>query len=62
MRRVCIEAITQATSLANTKRALRTKTTSTGQHYYDEGDLVSSPHDREGCLGRLEWPIPGCKE
>eukprot|EP00959_Pyramimonas_sp_CCMP1952_P264218 5525189-Pyramimonas_sp.AAC.1 len=39
IRRVCIEAITQATAVARTNRALRTKTTSTGQHYYDEGDL-----------------------
>eukprot|EP00959_Pyramimonas_sp_CCMP1952_P303119 6342548-Pyramimonas_sp.AAC.1 len=39
MRRVCIEAITQATAVAN-NRAPRTKTLITGQHYYDEGDLV----------------------
>eukprot|EP00959_Pyramimonas_sp_CCMP1952_P310669 6501386-Pyramimonas_sp.AAC.1 len=40
IRRVCIKAITQATAVAKTNRALRTKTTHTGQHYYDEGDLV----------------------
>eukprot|EP00959_Pyramimonas_sp_CCMP1952_P366991 7686595-Pyramimonas_sp.AAC.1 len=39
MRRACMEAITQATAVAKTNRALRTKTTITGQHYYDEGDL-----------------------
>eukprot|EP00959_Pyramimonas_sp_CCMP1952_P273848 5724039-Pyramimonas_sp.AAC.1 len=40
MRRLCIAAITQATAAAKTNRALRTKTTITGQHYFDEGDLV----------------------
>eukprot|EP00959_Pyramimonas_sp_CCMP1952_P085994 1798816-Pyramimonas_sp.AAC.1 len=40
IRGVWIEAITQATAVANTNRALRTKTTITGQHYSDEGDLV----------------------
>eukprot|EP00959_Pyramimonas_sp_CCMP1952_P089902 1881649-Pyramimonas_sp.AAC.1 len=39
IRKVCIQAITQATAVAKTKRALRIKTTVTGQHYYDEGDL-----------------------
>eukprot|EP00959_Pyramimonas_sp_CCMP1952_P330366 6917307-Pyramimonas_sp.AAC.1 len=37
IRKVCIEAITQATAVAKANRALRTKTTITGQHYYDEG-------------------------
>eukprot|EP00959_Pyramimonas_sp_CCMP1952_P307619 6438833-Pyramimonas_sp.AAC.1 len=40
IRKVCVEAITQATVVAKTNRALRTKTAVTGQHYYDEGDLV----------------------
>eukprot|EP00959_Pyramimonas_sp_CCMP1952_P145331 3042766-Pyramimonas_sp.AAC.1 len=40
IRRVCIEASAQATAAAKTNRALRTKATSTGQHCYDEGDLV----------------------
>eukprot|EP00959_Pyramimonas_sp_CCMP1952_P292546 6118517-Pyramimonas_sp.AAC.1 len=40
IRRVCIEAITRATAVAKSNRALRTKTTITGQHYYAEGDLV----------------------
>eukprot|EP00959_Pyramimonas_sp_CCMP1952_P192596 4027210-Pyramimonas_sp.AAC.1 len=40
IRWVCTEAITQATAAAKTNRALRTKTTFTGQHYCDEGDLV----------------------
>eukprot|EP00959_Pyramimonas_sp_CCMP1952_P330092 6911502-Pyramimonas_sp.AAC.1 len=38
IRKVRIEAIIQATAVANTNRALRTKTTVTGQHHYDEGD------------------------
>eukprot|EP00959_Pyramimonas_sp_CCMP1952_P378644 7931586-Pyramimonas_sp.AAC.1 len=45
IRRVRIEAITQATVAARTNRALRTKTTLTGQHYYDE---LPSPYDCEG--------------
>eukprot|EP00959_Pyramimonas_sp_CCMP1952_P201380 4211297-Pyramimonas_sp.AAC.1 len=40
IRRACIEVIAKATAAAKTNRALRTKTTFTGQHYYDEGDLV----------------------
>eukprot|EP00959_Pyramimonas_sp_CCMP1952_P294716 6164140-Pyramimonas_sp.AAC.1 len=40
IRQASIEAITQAIVVAKTIRALRTKTTITGQHYYDEGDLV----------------------
>eukprot|EP00959_Pyramimonas_sp_CCMP1952_P304811 6379455-Pyramimonas_sp.AAC.1 len=40
MRRVCLEAITQATAAAKSNRALRTKTIITGQHNYEEGDLV----------------------
>eukprot|EP00959_Pyramimonas_sp_CCMP1952_P337625 7070249-Pyramimonas_sp.AAC.1 len=40
VRKVCIEAITLATAVAKTNRALRTKTAITGQRYYDEGDLV----------------------
>eukprot|EP00959_Pyramimonas_sp_CCMP1952_P349565 7324336-Pyramimonas_sp.AAC.1 len=40
VRRVCIEATTQATAGAKTNRELRTKTTITGQRYYDEGDRV----------------------
>eukprot|EP00959_Pyramimonas_sp_CCMP1952_P029583 621137-Pyramimonas_sp.AAC.1 len=39
IRKVCTEAITQATAVAKTSRALRAKTTVTGPHYYDEGDL-----------------------
>eukprot|EP00959_Pyramimonas_sp_CCMP1952_P345264 7230597-Pyramimonas_sp.AAC.1 len=38
IREVCIEAITQATAAARTNRALRIKTTITGQNDYDEGD------------------------
>eukprot|EP00959_Pyramimonas_sp_CCMP1952_P324623 6795029-Pyramimonas_sp.AAC.1 len=36
IRRAFIEAITQATALAKTNRALRTNTISTGQHHPDE--------------------------
>eukprot|EP00959_Pyramimonas_sp_CCMP1952_P136159 2848739-Pyramimonas_sp.AAC.1 len=39
IRRVRIEAITQATAVAKTHRALRTRTAITGQHYYDKGGL-----------------------
>ena len=37
IRRKSLEAITQATAVAKANRALRTKTTMTGQHYYKEG-------------------------
>ena len=40
IREVRIEAITQATAVAKTNRALRTKTTPAGQHVYKPGDLV----------------------
>eukprot|EP00959_Pyramimonas_sp_CCMP1952_P409733 8586784-Pyramimonas_sp.AAC.1 len=40
IRWVNIEAITQSTATAKTNRALRSTTTITVQHYYDEGDLV----------------------
>eukprot|EP00959_Pyramimonas_sp_CCMP1952_P095728 2001365-Pyramimonas_sp.AAC.1 len=40
IRRVSNAAILQATAAAITNRLLRTITTITGQHYYDEGDLV----------------------
>eukprot|EP00959_Pyramimonas_sp_CCMP1952_P169328 3537272-Pyramimonas_sp.AAC.1 len=40
IRKVCVEVIAQATAAAKTNRALRTKTTISGQRYYDEGDLV----------------------
>eukprot|EP00959_Pyramimonas_sp_CCMP1952_P422051 8841361-Pyramimonas_sp.AAC.1 len=64
IRWICIGAITQATAGAKTNRALRTKTTITGQRYYGEGYLVDlpSPYNREGRLGRLEWPVPSCKK
>eukprot|EP00959_Pyramimonas_sp_CCMP1952_P255376 5333958-Pyramimonas_sp.AAC.1 len=52
IRRVCIEAITQATVVAETNRALRTKTTITGQHYCDDGDLVD--HHRP-TTARDDW-------
>eukprot|EP00959_Pyramimonas_sp_CCMP1952_P049740 1039653-Pyramimonas_sp.AAC.1 len=39
IRRVCIEAITQATAVAKTNRSLLTETIITGEQYYDEGGL-----------------------
>eukprot|EP00959_Pyramimonas_sp_CCMP1952_P274282 5733147-Pyramimonas_sp.AAC.1 len=57
MRRVCVEAITQATALAKTNRALRTKAIISGQHNYDEGDFVdyhrptTTKDDWGGCNG-----------
>eukprot|EP00959_Pyramimonas_sp_CCMP1952_P096075 2008873-Pyramimonas_sp.AAC.1 len=57
MRRACVEAITQATAVAKTNSALRTKTTVTGQHYYDEGNLfdyhrpTTTKDDRGGWSG-----------
>ena len=38
--RVCLEAITQASAVAKANRALRAKTSITGQRYYREGVLV----------------------
>eukprot|EP00959_Pyramimonas_sp_CCMP1952_P053698 1123477-Pyramimonas_sp.AAC.1 len=40
MRKACVEAITQATRVAKTNRALRTETTFAGQQNYDEGDML----------------------
>eukprot|EP00959_Pyramimonas_sp_CCMP1952_P432967 9066578-Pyramimonas_sp.AAC.1 len=64
MRKVCIEAIAQGTAVAKTSRSLRTKTTFSGQHYYDEGDSVDyhCPATTKGDWGRLEWPIPSCQD
>eukprot|EP00959_Pyramimonas_sp_CCMP1952_P002220 45908-Pyramimonas_sp.AAC.1 len=58
--RVCIEAITQATAVAKTNRALRTKTTIAGQHYYDEGDLVDyhRPTSTKDDWGGWNGPFP----
>eukprot|EP00959_Pyramimonas_sp_CCMP1952_P071056 1483443-Pyramimonas_sp.AAC.1 len=60
IRRACIEAITQATAVANTKRASRTKTTVAGQKYYDEGDLVDyhRPATTKGDWGGWNGPFP----
>eukprot|EP00959_Pyramimonas_sp_CCMP1952_P265541 5552220-Pyramimonas_sp.AAC.1 len=41
IRRACVEAITHASAVTKTNRALWTKTTVTGQYYYDEGELVN---------------------
>eukprot|EP00959_Pyramimonas_sp_CCMP1952_P108231 2263008-Pyramimonas_sp.AAC.1 len=37
---VSVEVIAQATAIAHISRALRTRTTFAGQHYFNEGDLV----------------------
>eukprot|EP00959_Pyramimonas_sp_CCMP1952_P262632 5491738-Pyramimonas_sp.AAC.1 len=60
IRKVCIEAITHATAVAETNRALRTKTTLTGQHYYDEGDLVDyhRPTATKDDWGGWNGPFP----
>eukprot|EP00959_Pyramimonas_sp_CCMP1952_P141882 2969775-Pyramimonas_sp.AAC.1 len=59
-RRACIEAITQATAVAKTNRALRINTTFTGQPHYDEGDLVDPhrPTETKGDLGGWNGPFP----
>eukprot|EP00959_Pyramimonas_sp_CCMP1952_P191735 4009374-Pyramimonas_sp.AAC.1 len=55
-----MKAITQATAVAKTNRALRTKTTITGQQYYDEGDLVDyqCPTTAKGDWGGCNGPPP----
>eukprot|EP00959_Pyramimonas_sp_CCMP1952_P142185 2976175-Pyramimonas_sp.AAC.1 len=60
IRRVCIEAINQATAAAKTNRALRTKTTITGQHSYDEGHLVDyhRPTTAKDDWGGWNGPFP----
>eukprot|EP00959_Pyramimonas_sp_CCMP1952_P407254 8535213-Pyramimonas_sp.AAC.1 len=60
IRRVFIEAITQATAVAKTNRALRTKTSVTGQHYYDKGDLVDyhRPTTAKDDWGGWNGPFP----
>ena len=40
IRKVSLEAITQATAVAKSNKALRANTSITGQHYYREGGLV----------------------
>ena len=54
IREVAIEAITQATAVAKTKRALKAKTTPDGAHEYKTGDLIdyhrpTTNKDEEGC-------------
>eukprot|EP00959_Pyramimonas_sp_CCMP1952_P201573 4215184-Pyramimonas_sp.AAC.1 len=60
IRKACIEAITQATAVAKTNRALRAKTTTTGQHYYDEGGLVDDhrPATTKDDWGGWNGPLP----
>eukprot|EP00959_Pyramimonas_sp_CCMP1952_P128956 2696848-Pyramimonas_sp.AAC.1 len=63
IRRVSIEAITQSTAAATTNRALRTKTMITGQHYYDEGNLVDyhRPATTADHWGGWNGPFPAVK-
>eukprot|EP00959_Pyramimonas_sp_CCMP1952_P130493 2728769-Pyramimonas_sp.AAC.2 len=60
IREVRIEAITQATAVAKTTRALRTKASISGQQYYDEGDLVDyhRPATTRGDRGGWNGPFP----
>eukprot|EP00959_Pyramimonas_sp_CCMP1952_P136787 2862422-Pyramimonas_sp.AAC.1 len=59
IRKVCIEAIAQATAVAKTNRALRIKTTITGQHKCD-GDLVDyhRPTSTNDDWGGWNGPFP----
>ena len=63
IRRVSLEAITQATAVAKANRALRTKTSITGQHYYREGDLVDyhRPTTTKDDWGGWNGPFPVVK-
>eukprot|EP00959_Pyramimonas_sp_CCMP1952_P045594 952572-Pyramimonas_sp.AAC.1 len=58
--RVRIEAITQATAVARTHRALRTQTTITGQHCHEEGDAVDyhRPTSTNNDWGGWNGPFP----
>eukprot|EP00959_Pyramimonas_sp_CCMP1952_P129915 2716789-Pyramimonas_sp.AAC.1 len=60
MRKACIETITQAAAVAKANRAFRTKTTATGQHYYDEGDLADyhRPKTKKDDWGGWDGPFP----
>eukprot|EP00959_Pyramimonas_sp_CCMP1952_P036528 764628-Pyramimonas_sp.AAC.1 len=53
----------RATAVAKTSRALRTKTTITGPHYYDEGDLVDyhRPTIAKDDWGGWNAPFPAVK-
>eukprot|EP00959_Pyramimonas_sp_CCMP1952_P332415 6960846-Pyramimonas_sp.AAC.1 len=63
IRKVRIEAITQATAVAKTNRASRTVTTATDQHYYDEGDLVDChrPTTTKDDWGGWNGPFPAVR-
>ena len=58
-----MEAITQATAVAKANRALRAKTSITGQHYYREGDLVDyhRPTTTKDDWGGWNGPFPVVK-
>eukprot|EP00959_Pyramimonas_sp_CCMP1952_P119129 2490638-Pyramimonas_sp.AAC.1 len=55
-----IEVITQATAVVETNCALRTRTTITGRHYNDEGDLVHyhRPTTTKDDWGGWQGPLP----
>eukprot|EP00959_Pyramimonas_sp_CCMP1952_P288330 6029262-Pyramimonas_sp.AAC.1 len=60
MRKARIEATSQAAAVAKTNRALRTKITTTCQHYYDDGNLVDyhRPTTAEDDWGGWNGPFP----
>eukprot|EP00959_Pyramimonas_sp_CCMP1952_P022392 471430-Pyramimonas_sp.AAC.1 len=60
IRRACIEAIAQATAVFQAICALRTKTTITGQQYYDEEDLFDyhRPATTKDDWGGWNGPFP----
>eukprot|EP00959_Pyramimonas_sp_CCMP1952_P436575 9141978-Pyramimonas_sp.AAC.1 len=60
IRKVRIESITRATAVAKTNRALRTKTTVSGQHCYDEGGAVDyhRPTTTKDDWGGWDGPFP----
>ena len=60
IRQISAEAIAQATAVAKTSRALRTRTTIVGQHYYHKSDLVDYRRpQRPVTTGGMEWSMPG---
>eukprot|EP00959_Pyramimonas_sp_CCMP1952_P116063 2426273-Pyramimonas_sp.AAC.1 len=61
--RVSIEANTQAAAVAKANRALRAKTTITGQLYNDEGDLVDylRPATTKDDWGGWNGPFPAVR-
>eukprot|EP00959_Pyramimonas_sp_CCMP1952_P404945 8487040-Pyramimonas_sp.AAC.1 len=60
VRRACVEAITQATTVAKTNRALLRQTSRVSMYYYDEGDSVDyhRPTTTGGDWGGWNGPFP----